>query len=155
MGGLIFFRGDVYETADMINYFQKIAEIPLLISADFEWGTAMRLDNTTHFPPAMGIAATGKLEYAYEVGKITAIEGRAMGIHQNYAPTVDVNNNYKNPIINIRSFGETPEIVSKFSVEFIRATSKTAPGLTESWIAFSMIESRTASLAGSKPASSG
>ncbi len=136
VGGLIFFRGDVYETADMINYFQKIAEIPLLISADFEWGTAMRLDNTTHFPPAMGIAATGKLEYAYEVGKITAIEGRAMGIHQNYAPTVDVNNNYKNPIINIRSFGETPEIVSKFSVEFIRglqengmiATAKHFPG---------------------------
>jgi len=84
----------------------------------------------------MGIAATGKLEYAYEVGKITAIEGRAMGIHQNYAPTVDVNNNYKNPIINIRSFGETPEIVSKFSVEFIRglqengmiATAKHFPG---------------------------
>ena len=69
-GGLIFFRGDVYETADMINYFLKIAEIPLLFSADFEWGTAMRLDNTTLFPPAMGFAATGKLEYAYEVGKI-------------------------------------------------------------------------------------
>jgi len=136
VGGLIFFRGDVYETAEMINYFQKIAEIPLLISADFEWGTAMRLDNTTHFPPAMGIAATGKPEYAYEVGKITAIEGRAIGIHQNYAPTVDVNNNYKNPIINIRSFGETPEIVSKFAVEFIRglqeggmiATAKHFPG---------------------------
>ncbi len=136
VGGLIFFRGDVYETADMINYFQKMAEIPLLISADFEWGTAMRLDNTTHFPPAMGIAATGKPEYAYEVGKITAIEGRAIGIHQNYAPTVDVNNNYKNPIINIRSFGETPDIVSKFAVEFIRglqengmiATAKHFPG---------------------------
>lgn len=136
VGGLIFFRGDVYETADMINYFQKISKIPLLISADFEWGTAMRLDYTTHFPPAMGIAATGKPEYAYEVGKITAIEGRAIGIHQNYAPTVDVNNNYKNPIINVRSFGETPEIVSKFAVEFIKglqengmiATAKHFPG---------------------------
>ncbi|MEN3038227.1 MAG: glycoside hydrolase family 3 N-terminal domain-containing protein [Candidatus Kryptonium sp.] len=136
VGGLIFFRGDVYETADMINYFQKIAEVPLLISADFEWGAAMRLDNTTHFPPAMGIAATGKPEYAYEAGRITAIEGRAIGIHQNYAPTVDVNNNYKNPVINTRSFGETPEIVSKFAVEFIRglqengmiATAKHFPG---------------------------
>ncbi len=136
VGGLIFFRGDVYETADMINYFQKIAEVPLLISADFEWGTAMRLDYTTHFPPAMGIAATGKPEYAYKVGKITAIEGRAIGIHQNYAPTVDVNNNYRNPIINIRSFGETPEIVSKFAIPFIKglqengmiATAKHFPG---------------------------
>ncbi len=136
VGGLIFFRGDVFETADMINYFQKIAGVPLLISADFEWGTAMRLDYTTYFPPAMGIAATGKPEYAYEVGKITAIEGRAIGIHQNYAPTVDVNNNYRNPIINIRSFGETPEIVSKFAIPFIRglqensmiATAKHFPG---------------------------
>jgi beta-glucosidase-like glycosyl hydrolase/CubicO group peptidase (beta-lactamase class C family) len=136
VGGLIFFRGDVFETADMINYFQKISDVPLLISADFEWGTAMRLDNTTHFPPAMGIAATGNPDYAYEVGRIIAIEGRAIGIHQNYAPTVDVNNNYRNPIINIRSFGETPEIVSKFSIPFIKglqengmiATAKHFPG---------------------------
>ena len=96
----------------------------------------MRLYNTTHFPPAMGIAATGNPKYAYEAGKITAIEGRAIGIHQNYAPVVDVNNNYKNPIINIRSFGETPELVSKYAVEYIRglqengmiATAKHFPG---------------------------
>ncbi len=136
VGGLIFFHGDVCETVDMINYFQNLAEIPLLISADFEWGTAMRLDYTTYFPPAMGIAATGNPDYAYEAGKIIAIEGRAVGIHQNYAPTVDVNNNYKNPIINIRSFGETPEIVSKFAIPFIKglqengmiATAKHFPG---------------------------
>jgi beta-glucosidase-like glycosyl hydrolase/CubicO group peptidase (beta-lactamase class C family) len=136
VGGLVFFRGQVFETVRMINYFQSIAKIPLLIAADFEWGTAMRLDGTTYFPPAMGIAATGNPEYAYEVGKIIAEEGMAMGIHQNYAPVVDVNNNYKNPIINIRSFGETPDIVSKFSVPFLKglqengmiATAKHFPG---------------------------
>ena len=136
VGGLIIFSGEVYETAHLTNFLQEKARIPLLIAADFEWGAAMRINGATLFPPLMAIGATGSEELAYEMGKITAIEGRAMGIHMTYAPVVDVNVNPDNPVISARSFGEKPESVGRLAAAFIRgcqengmiATAKHFPG---------------------------
>ncbi|HUU37509.1 MAG TPA: glycoside hydrolase family 3 N-terminal domain-containing protein [Candidatus Desulfaltia sp.] len=136
IGGLIIFAGEVYETAHLTNYLQQQAKIPLLVAADFEWGAAMRINGTTLFPPLMALGAAGSEELAYEMGRITAVEGRAMGIHMTYAPVVDVNINPDNPIISARSLGESPESVGRLAAAFIKgcqengliATAKHFPG---------------------------
>src|SRR5579862_1076085 len=129
-------RGGVYQAAVLGNDMQRRAKIPLIIGADFERGTAMRIDEGTSFPFAMAIGAAGNPRDAYTVGKITAIEARAAGVHWVFAPDADVNNNPDNPIINTRSFGEDPQRVSEFVAEFVRgvqengalATAKHFPG---------------------------
>ncbi len=125
-----------YPTAAVLNELQQRARIPLLVGADFETGTAMRISEGTSLPHAMAIAATGDARDAYAAGRITAIEARAVGVNWIYAPVADLNNNPANPIINIRSYGERPETVSRFVAEFVRgaeengvlATAKHFPG---------------------------
>ena len=129
-------RGGVYVAAVLANQMQKRAKVPLIVSADFERGTAMRLDEGTGFPYAMAVAAAGNPKDAYTVGKVTALEARAAGIQWIFAPDADVNDNPDNPIINVRSFGEDPQSVAKFVSEFVRgvqengglATAKHFPG---------------------------
>jgi beta-N-acetylhexosaminidase len=129
-------RSQVYPTAVLANLLQSHAKVPLLIGADFERGTAMRLDEGTSFPSAMAVAATGRPEDAYTMGKITALEGRAVGVPWIFAPDADVNDNPVNPVINVRSFGEDPARVSEFVAAFVRgvqengglATAKHFPG---------------------------
>src|ERR1700730_17477982 len=129
-------RSEVYPTAVITNELQKRAKIPLLIGADFESGTGMRLDEGTSFPSAMAIGATGDPNLAYTAGKTIALEARAAGVHWIFAPDADVNNNPDNPIINIRSFGEDPKSVAEYVSEFVRgveengalATAKHFPG---------------------------
>lgn len=129
-------KSQAYPTAALNNQLQTKARLPLLVGADFERGTAMRLDEGTSFPTAMALAAGGEIRDAYTMGKITAQEARAAGVHWIYAPVADVNNNPGNPIINTRSFGENPERVAQFVAEFIRgvqengglATAKHFPG---------------------------
>lgn len=129
-------RSQVYPTAMLANKLQRLAEIPLLIGADFEHGTAMRLDEGTSFPHAMAVAATGLPRDACMVGAVTAQEARAAGIHWIFAPDADVNSNPENPIINTRSFGENPKRVAEFVSLFVRgveesgglATAKHFPG---------------------------
>ncbi|MGH9747565.1 MAG: glycoside hydrolase family 3 N-terminal domain-containing protein [Candidatus Acidiferrales bacterium] len=113
-------RSQIYPTAVIINELQAHAKIPLLIGADFETGTGMRLDEGTNFPSAMAIGAAGDPKLAYTAGKDTALEAHAAGIHWIFAPDVDLNDNPANPIINIRSFGEDPHKVSEFATQFIR-----------------------------------
>ena len=125
IGGLIFFRGDVYDQAILTNRLQQISKYPLWITQDMEYGAAMRVRNTTRFTPNMGIAATGNPEYAYWAGKITAMEAKALGVHQIFAPVLDVNNNPDNPVINVRSYGGDPDIVSQFGLKFIEGVSST------------------------------
>ena len=122
VGGFVFSSGDVYEYAMQINRMQRMATVPLLISADFEHGTAMRVRNTTSFPSAMALGAAGDPDLTYAIAKATALEGRALGVHQNYAPTLDINTNPRNPVINIRSFGDDPELVSAMGAAYIRGT---------------------------------
>jgi beta-N-acetylhexosaminidase len=129
-------RAQVYPTAELTNDLQDHTEIPLLFGADFERGTVMRLEEGTSFPHAMAIAATGTPQDAYELGRITALEARAAGIHWIFAPDADVNSNPANPIINTRSFGEDPHRVASFLSSFVRgveengalATAKHFPG---------------------------
>src|SRR6266481_2514964 len=131
-----FLKSQAYPSAVLSNQLQAKSKLPLLIGADFERGTAMRLDEGTSFPTAMALAAAGNPKNAYTMGKITALEARAAGIQWIYAPDADVNSNPGNPIINTRSFGENPEKVSEFVTEFIRgvqengglATAKHFPG---------------------------
>lgn len=122
IGGFVFSIGDVYEYALQLNSLQALADVPLLIAGDFEYGAAMRVRHATTFPRAMAIGATRNARYAYEVGRITALEGRALGVHQNYAPTIDVNNNPRNPVINTRSFGDDASMVSEMGVAYTKGT---------------------------------
>src|SRR5215472_16117150 len=129
-------KSQAYPTAVLANQMQSKSKLPLLIGADFERGTAMRYDEGTSFPTAMAVAAGGNPKDAYTMGKITALEARATGVHWIYAPDADVNNNPGNPIINTRSFGEDPARVAAFVSEFVRgaeesgglATAKHFPG---------------------------
>ncbi|MGD0955992.1 MAG: glycoside hydrolase family 3 N-terminal domain-containing protein [Candidatus Acidiferrales bacterium] len=129
-------RSQVYPTAIILNELQRRAKIPLLVGADFESGTRMRLEEGTPYPSAMAIAATGEPRFAYTAGKSTAIEARAAGVHWIFAPDADVNNNPDNPIINVRSFGEDPKDVASYVAQFVRgveengalATAKHFPG---------------------------
>ncbi|HUO35501.1 MAG TPA: glycoside hydrolase family 3 N-terminal domain-containing protein [Candidatus Acidoferrum sp.] len=129
-------RSQIYPTAITLNDLQKRSEVPLLVGADFEAGTGMRLTGGTYFPAAMAVAAAGDPKLAYEEGKIVALESRAAGIQWIFAPDADVNNNPDNPIINTRSFGEDPQSVAQYVVQFVRgvqdngaiATVKHFPG---------------------------
>ena len=129
-------RGQPYATAAMINFLQKSARIPLLFAADFERGTAMRLEEGTSFPHMMAVAAAGRSQDAYTVGRVTANEARAVGVHWIFGPVADVNSNPDNPIINVRSFGEDPRRVGAFVEAYVRgveengglATAKHFPG---------------------------
>jgi beta-N-acetylhexosaminidase len=136
IGGIILFRGPVYESVVLMNRMQQFARYPLLISADLEAGAGMRFDDTVNFPWNMAVGATGNPDYARRQGEVTAREARALGVQQVYAPVVDVNNNAANPVINVRSYGEDPEEVARFASAFtegaqgagVIATAKHFPG---------------------------
>jgi beta-N-acetylhexosaminidase len=136
VGGIVLFRGPVYESVMLVNRMQQLAKYPLLIAADLEAGPGMRFDDTVNFPWNMAVGATGNPDYARRQGDLTAREARALGIQQIYAPVADVNNNAANPVINVRSYGEDPASVAKLVAAFVQgaqhggviATAKHFPG---------------------------
>jgi beta-N-acetylhexosaminidase len=136
VGGYHAFAGDPVAVAALLNRMQKLAKAPLLVTADLEGGPGYQFRGATRIPRAMALGAGGSEDLAYQAGKLTAREGRAMGIHVNFYPVVDVNNNPRNPIINIRSFGEDVALVSRMGQAYIRgaqengqiATAKHFPG---------------------------
>jgi len=136
VGGLIISVGSPLDIATKLNALQQRSRWPLLVSADLEWGAGMRVVGATAFPQIMAVGATGDPHDAYTIGAAAGVEGRAVGIHVNFAPDADVNNNPANPIINIRSFGEDPHTVSRLVAEYVRglhehgmlATLKHFPG---------------------------
>ena len=146
------------DAAALTNQLQADSPLPLLFAADFERGLPMRFQGGTGFPHAMAIGATGNPEYAYQLGRITASESRAIGIHWNFYPDADVNSNPDNPIINTRSFGEDPAEVSLLVSAFIRgahagggmATAKHFPGhgdtSTDSHLALARVDASRARL---------
>jgi beta-N-acetylhexosaminidase len=117
--GRVVEKANPLEAASFINRMQRLAKVPLLVSADFERGASMRLDATTVFPHAMAFTASGDPDEARQEGEITAKEARAIGVQWLFFPDADVNNNPDNPIINIRSYGENPADVSSFVSAFI------------------------------------
>jgi beta-N-acetylhexosaminidase len=119
--GPFLYRNPPYEAAMFANQLQRESELPLIVAADFERGLAMRFYSTTGFPHAMAFAATGKLEYAETLGRVTAQESRAIGVEWNFFPVVDVNSSPANPIINTRAFSEDPAEAGAFAAAYIKA----------------------------------
>ena len=136
IGTIHLWYGDASSSIALMNKMQTLSKVPILFDADIEYGLNQRFPSGTDLPPLMAIAATGDPALAYEAARISALEARAVGIHWNFSPVTDVNNNPENPIINVRSFGEDPDIVSSFAMEYIRglqdhgmlATVKHFPG---------------------------
>jgi len=136
VGGIIVSVGSPLDIAAKLNRLQQRSRLPLLVGSDLEGGTSLRFAGGTPFPPNMGIGAIGSDSAAYELGRVTALEGRAAGIQLAFAPVADVNNNPDNPIINTRSFGEDPAEVGRLVAAEVRglqdhgmlATAKHFPG---------------------------
>jgi len=124
VGGVITFRGSVDGTFTNLQRFQRLAPVPLLVAADFERGVGQQIEGATMFPSNMAVAATFDEGNAYQQGRITALEARALGIHITFAPVMDVNNNPDNPIINFRAYSDDPEIVTRMGSAFIRGAQE-------------------------------
>lgn len=121
LGGFIISIGTPDELARRTNALQRLSALPLLFSADLEFGPGQRLiPGGAAFPPPMGLAATGDTALSCAHGRVTAIEARAVGIHWTFAPVVDLNRIPDNPIINTRAYGETPATVAPHAAAFIR-----------------------------------
>ncbi len=120
IGGLIFFQGGPVREANLTNYYQSISKVPLLISIDGEWGLAMRLDSTPQFPRQMALGAIQNDSLIYEMGREIGRECKRMGIHVNFAPVADVNNNSQNPVIGSRSFGEDKYNVARKAAAYMK-----------------------------------
>ncbi len=119
LGGLIFFQGDPATQINLTNRYQAAAKYPLLIGIDAEWGLGMRLDSTISYPRQLLLGAIQDDQLIYEMGKEIGRQHKRMGIHVNFAPVADVNNNPNNPVINDRSFGENRENVSQKSIAYM------------------------------------
>ena len=114
-GGILYQKGLMAHQLIMNKRLQQTNSIPLLIALDGEWGLYMRLKDAPRFPRNLGLGLAGDTQMLYEYGREIARECRLMGIHVNFAPTVDVNINPLNPVIGSRSFGSTPSVVSQLS----------------------------------------
>jgi len=135
-GGSTGRRGNALAAATFLNRLQQASAVPLLTTADFEGGAGYILDGATRLPRAMAIAATRDPQLAFKAGELSAVEARAVGVTVDFYPIFDVNNNPRNPIINIRSFGEDVGLVSQMATAYMRgiqaggalATAKHFPG---------------------------
>ena len=136
VGGLCFFQGGPLRQALLTNIYQSMAKTPLMISIDGEWGLGMRLDSVINYPRQLMMGATSDAKLIYQFGKAVGEQCKRMGIHVNFAPDVDVNNNPMNPVINDRSFGEDKYKVALYGLQYMKgmqdmgimATAKHFPG---------------------------
>jgi beta-N-acetylhexosaminidase len=133
VGGIVLFSRNIQspqQTAELTNELQRLAEatarqIPLFIGIDQEGGWVIRLkEGATVLPGNMALGATDSTELAERAGEITAVELAAVGVNLNFAPVMDVNNNPDNPVIGRRSFGESPELVSRLGISYIRGLQR-------------------------------
>jgi beta-N-acetylhexosaminidase len=132
IGGVVISIGLPHSYGAKLNALQGRARVPLLVASDFEnGGPGMRINHSyalptllpqeggTSFPPTMAFGAIGEDRFAREYGRVTAVEARAVGVHLNFAPVLDVNSNPLNPIINTRSFGEDPQAVADLGAAYL------------------------------------
>ncbi|MEN8154194.1 MAG: glycoside hydrolase family 3 N-terminal domain-containing protein [Acidobacteriota bacterium] len=155
IGGFYIFKTPTYDLAYLLNKYQSWSKVPLLIAADMESGAGKMITREKFmgrnlktfvpeyfsgggigFPPLMAVGATRSSDFAYQMGKITAVEAKSVGVHFNFSPVLDINNNPDNPIINFRSFGENAKLVKELGAAYIKgcqdagmiATAKHFPG---------------------------
>lgn len=121
LGGLVLFQGGAMKHAAMINRYQSLVKVPLLNTIDAEWGLGMRLpDSTISYPYQMTLGAIQDNHWIYEMGKEIGKDLKRMGVHFNFAPVVDINNNQKNPVIGFRSFGDDKVKVTEKAEAYMR-----------------------------------
>lgn len=120
IGGIIFFKGDPTQQVNLTNEFQSLSKVPLMIGIDAEWGLAMRLDSTYAYPWNMTLGAVKNNDLIEKIGYQIGTHAKRMGIHINFAPDIDINNNPKNPIIGNRSFGEDRMNVAEKGLAFTK-----------------------------------
>ena len=120
VGGLVFFQGGPVRQVDLINKYQKLVRVPLLISQDAEWGLGMRLDSTISYPFQMTLGAIQDNTLIYKMGQYIAYDFKRMGMQMNLAPDMDVNNNPDNPVINYRSFGDNKYHVADKGIAYMK-----------------------------------
>lgn len=136
VGGAAFFRGGPKRQVSMTNRIQNQAKTPVLIAMDAEWGPSMRLDSTIVFPRQMTLGAIEDDQLIYEMGMEIGRQLKRLGVHMNFAPVIDVNNNADNPVINFRAFGESREKIARKGLAYMQglqdagifATAKHFPG---------------------------
>nr|WP_295934490.1 glycoside hydrolase family 3 N-terminal domain-containing protein [uncultured Dyadobacter sp.] len=121
VGGIVFFQGGPIPQARLTNHYQSISKVPLLVAMDAEFGLAMRIDSTVRYPYQMTLGAIqGNNDLIYDMGAQLAKQARRLGMHINFAPVADVNNNPDNPVISFRSFGENKYKVAEKAVAYMR-----------------------------------
>jgi len=120
IGGVIFSLGGPHGQTEWLNKFQKKSKVPLLIGMDAEWGVAMRLDSVQAFPWNMTLGAIQNDVLVKDIGQRIGEQAKRLGIHINFAPSVDINTNPKNPIIGNRSFGEDKQNVARKGIAFMQ-----------------------------------
>lgn len=120
IGALCFFQGGPVRQANLTNFYQSIAKTPIMITIDGEWGLGMRLDSVTKFPYQLTLGAVNEENLVYKMGLAMGEQCKRMGVHVNYAPVVDINNNPNNPVIGYRSFGEDKNKVSRYGVAIMK-----------------------------------
>lgn len=120
VGALCFFQGGPVRQANLTNYYQSIAQTPLMITIDGEWGLGMRLDSVTKYPYQLTLGSINDENIIYRMGLAIGEQCKRIGVHVNYAPVVDINNNPNNPVIGFRSFGEDKDKVSRYGVAYMK-----------------------------------
>ena len=120
VGGLVFFQGGPVRQAELINRYQKLANVPLIIAQDGEWGLGMRLDSTIAYPYQMTLGAIQDNTLIYKMGQMVAYDFKRMGMQMNFGPDMDVNNNPDNPVINYRSFGDNKYNVAQKGIDYLK-----------------------------------
>ena len=121
IGGIVLFQGSPVKQANFINYFQSIAKTPLMVCIDAEWGLGMRQDSVIPLNHQMMLGAVNDTSIISAYGKLVGKQCKREGIHVNFAPVVDINNNPDNPVINDRSFGEDKYKVARYGVTYMKA----------------------------------
>ncbi len=119
IGGLIFFQGNPRDQAKLTNVYQNYSRVPLMIGMDAEWGPGMRLDSVISYPRQMALGAIQDDSLIYRMGSDIGQQLRRLGVHINFAPVVDVNNNPDNPVIGSRSFGSDPRRVARKGIAYM------------------------------------
>ncbi len=136
VGAVCLFQGTPIQQAALINRIQKLAKTPVMVCVDGEWGLGMRFGGVQNFPFQLTLGAMSDAETVYQIGRAIGRQCKRIGIHVNYAPVVDINNNPNNPVIGLRSFGEDKykvalmgsRIMQGMQQEGIMACAKHFPG---------------------------